>query len=428
MHILDIVAIFVCLAGIFIYVNTYFIKLPSSIGLMLMALCLSFCILVAGWLFPDFIIGTERVMENYDYSDVLYQVVLIFMLFAGALQIDFKKLAQEKWPVLILATASIFISTVIVGLGIFYILKFSGIHLDLIYCLVFGALISPTDPIALTSTIKKYNLSKRLAIQVSGESLFNDGVAVVLALTLLDLAHTGEDHRISFWDVGFIFSLDVGGGIILGLILGFVGYRLLKYIDNDQSELEILVTLALVLTGAQIATVLHISAKQAAVVAGLIIGNEGRGNYITSVTSDYVFKFWSLMEESLNAMLFVLIGLEMLVITIRLDYFAAGFFAFTLILVARFISVGIPIKLMSVFKQHHFEKHSVTIMTWGGLRGGIPIALSLSLPEFEGKDIIVTMTYTVVVLSILFQGLTVRKLLEYSFGVRLEKPVNADHH
>lgn len=428
MEILDIVAIFVCLAGIFIYVNTYFIKLPSSIGLMVMALCLSFCILIAGWLFPDFIDGTERVMENYDYADVLYQVVLIFMLFAGALQIDFRALAKEKWPVLILATASIFISTVIVGFGIFYILKFAGIHLDLIYCFVFGALISPTDPIALTATIKKYNLSKTLEIQVSGESLFNDGVAVVLALTLLDLAHAGEDHRISFWDVGFIFSMDVGGGIILGLILGFVGYKLLKYIDNDHTELEILVTLALVLTGAQIADLIHVSAKQAAVLAGLIIGNEGRGTFTTSVTSDYVFKFWSLMEESLNAMLFVLIGLEMLVITIRLDYFAAGFFAFNIVLIARFISVGIPIKIMSIVDHHHFEKHSITIMTWGGLRGGIPIALSLSLPEFEGKDIIVTMTYTVVVLSILFQGLTVRKLLEYSFGTKLDKPVNTGGH
>ncbi len=421
MHILDIVAIFVCLAGIFIYVNTYFIKLPSSIGLMMMALCLSLLILIANIFFPNFILGTERVLEDYDYADVLYQVVLTFMLFAGALQIDFRKLAEEKWPVIILATAGIFISTGIVGTGVYWLLNLAGIHLDFIYCLVFGALISPTDPIALASTIKRYHLSKRLEVQVSGESLFNDGIAVVLALTLLDLAHAGEDHRISFWDVGFIFSLDVGGGIILGILMGFAGYRLLKYIDNDHTELEILVTLAIVMMGAQIADILHVSAKQASVMAGLIIGNEGRGTLISSVTSDYVFKFWRLMEESLNAMLFVLIGLEMLVITLRFDYFAVGFFAFNIILFARFVSVGIPIKIMSALDKHHFEKHSVTLMTWGGLRGGIPIALSLSLPEFEGKDIIVTMTYTVVVISVLFQGLTVRKLLEYSFEVKLDK-------
>lgn len=427
MHVLDIIAIFVCLAGLFIYVNTYFIKLPSSIGLMIMALCLSLCILMAAWLFPGFISGTERIMGDFDYSDVLYQIVLSFMLFAGALQIDFRKLAKEKWPVVILATTGIFISTFIVGTGIYYVLLYAGIHLDYIYCLVFGALISPTDPIALTSTIKKYNLSKRLEVQVSGESLFNDGIAVVLALTLLDLAHAGEDHRINFLDVGIIFSMDVGGGIILGLVLGYLGYQLLKYIDNDHTELEILVTLALVMTGAQLADLLHVSAKQAAVMAGLIIGNEGRGTYIQSVTSDYVFKFWSLMEESLNAMLFVLIGLEMLVITLRFDYFAAGFFAFNIILFSRFVSVSIPVKLMSAFDKHHFEKHSITIMTWGGLRGGIPIALSLSLPQFEGKDIIVTMTYTVVVLSILFQGLTVRKLLEYTLGKKLNAPVAAKH-
>lgn len=428
MHVLDVIAIFVCLAGFFIYVNTYYIKLPSSIGLMIMALCLSFCILVTGWLFPGFILGTERIMGNFDYADILYQVVLSFMLFAGALQIDFRKLAKEKWPVIILATTGIFISTFIVGTGVHYLLQYIGIHLDYIYCLVFGALISPTDPIALTSMIKKYNLSKRLEMQVSGESLFNDGIAVVLALTLLDLAHAGEDHRINFLDVGIIFTMDVGGGIILGILLGYLGYQLLKYIDNDHTELEILVTLALVMTGAQIADLLHVSAKQAAVMAGLIIGNEGRGTYIQSVTSDYVFKFWSLMEESLNAMLFVLIGLEMLVITLRLDYFAAGFFAFNLILFSRLMSVSIPVKLMSAFNKHHFEKHSITIMTWGGLRGGIPIALSLSLPQFEGKDIIVTMTYTVVVLSILFQGLTVRKLLEYTLGKRLDPKVEAKGH
>ncbi len=412
MHVLDIIALFVFLAGVFIYINTYHLKLPSSIGLMIMALIVSVGIFLTGIFAPGFIIGTERLMADYDYSTILYQVFISFMLFAGALQIDFKKLAKEKTPVLVLATAGVFITTAVVGTAVYYMLGFLGIELNYIYCLVFGALISPTDPIAVTTVIKRFNLSPKLETRIAGESLFNDGIAVVLALTLLDVEHASEEHSLGLFDVIYIFGTDIGGGIIIGLFLGYIGYQVLKYIDNDEVEVEILMTLALVMAGTQLADLAHVSAKQAAVVMGLVIGNEGRKESVDNATGDYVFKFWSLMEESLNAMLFVLIALEMLVIPLRLDYFAAGFITFNIVLLARWISVAVPINIMALSMQRRFERNTIPIMTWGALRGGMPVALSLALPEFQGKDVIVTMTYIVVVLSILYQGLTVTRLLE----------------
>ncbi len=405
MSIFDIIALFIFLAGLFIYINTYFLKLPSSIGLMIMALVLSLIIFLAGTLFPSLEIEAVE-LEEYDYAEVLYTVVLSFMLFSGALQIDFRQLSKERTPVLVLATTGVILSTFIIGTLVYFVLNsFIGIELNYLYCLVFGALISPTDPIAVTKFINRFNLSKDLEIKIKGESLFNDGIAVVLALTLLDIAHAGDDHVLSFFEVVYIFGADVGGGIFIGLFLGYIGYRLLKYIDNDQVEVEILITLAIVMVGSLLADFIHVSSKQAAVVMGLVIGNEGRSTHVSSAAGDYVFKFWNLMEESLAAMLFVLIGLEMIVLPARLDYFAAGFFAVNIVMFGRWASVFIPIKLMSV--KRSFSPNTISVLSWGALRGGLPIALSMSLPPFEGKEVILTMTYIVVVCSVLYQGLTV---------------------
>ena len=415
MDIFDIIALFIFFAGLFIFVNTFFLKLPSSIGLMIMAIGLSVILFLAELIFPEFSISQAE-LEEYDYQEVLYQVVLSFMLFSGALQIDFKTLSKQRMPVLILATTGVFISTAVIGVLVHYMLGFIGIELDILYCFVFGALISPTDPIAVTKTIKKLNLAKEVEIKISGESLFNDGVAVVLALTLLDIAHAQEDHVLSIFETSYIIFADIGGGIFIGLMLGYLGYRLLKFVDNDQVQVEILITLAIVMVGSFLADFIHVSSKQAAVVMGLVIGNEGRGEHVTSAAGDYVFKFWSLIEESFAAMLFVLIGLEMLVIPWRLDYFAAGFFAVNIVLFARWLSVFIPIKLMSF--RYEFQPNTVPVLTWGALRGGLSIALSLSLIDFHGKDIIVTMTYIVVVCSVLYQGLTVPLLMQTEFPIR----------
>ena len=408
MSIFDILAAFIFLAALFIYTNTYFLKLPSSIGLMIMALVMSFSIFLLGTISPSFKIEAVE-LEKYDYADVLYQVVLSFMLFSGALQIDFRKLSKERTPVLVLATTGVLISTLAIGTLLYYMLHFMDIKLDYLYCLVFGALISPTDPIAVTKFIKRFNLSQDLETRISGESLFNDGVAVVLALTLLDVANAQKDHVLSAFEVVYIFGADIGGGIFIGLFLGYIGYRLLKYVDNDQVEVEVLITLAVVMVGSLMADFIHVSSKQAAVVMGLVIGNEGMGHNVNNATGDYVYKFWNLLEESLAAMLFVLIGLEMLVLPLRWDYFAAGLFAVNIVLFGRWLSVFIPIKLMSINRS--FEKNSIAILTWGALRGGLPIALSMSLTDFEGRDVILTMTYTVVVCSVLYQGLTVPILM-----------------
>jgi CPA1 family monovalent cation:H+ antiporter len=408
MHIFDIIALFIFLAGLFLYLNTYWLKLPSSIGLMILALTLSIVILIAGYLFPSLHVS-ELELEEYDYAEVLYQVVLSFMLFSGAINIDFKKLSSQRTPVLVLAIVGVLISTTVIGALTYFVLDMIGIHLDFMFCLVFGALISPTDPIAVTKFIDRFNLSKDLEVKIEGESLFNDGIAVVLALTLLDIAAAGEDHFLTGFEVAYILVADIGGGIFIGLFLGYVGYRLLKYIDNDEVEVEILITLAIVMVGSFLADFIHVSSKQAAVIMGLVIGNEGKNEHVSGAAGDYVYKFWKLMEESLAAMLFVLIGLEMLVLPFRLDYFAAGFFAVNIALFARWLSVLIPIKLLST--KQHFTSNTIPVLTWGALRGGLPIAVSLSLPEFHGRDIIITMTYIVVVSSVLYQGLTVPILM-----------------
>ena len=412
MSIFDIIALLIFLSGLFIFINEVFLKLPSSVGLMIMALLLSGVSLLVWKIFPHLHLAEQ--VKEFNFEEILYQFVLSFMLFAGALNIDFTKLAKQGTSVLVLAIAGVLISTGVIGILVYFMLAWIGISLDFLYCLVFGALISPTDPIAVTKTIQRFDLSKKLEVKINGESLFNDGVAVVLALTLLDIAHASEDHTLTIFESLYIVTADIGGGIFIGLFLGYIGYRLLLYIDNDVVEAEVIVTLAIVMVGSFLADFIHVSSKQAAVVMGLVIGNEGRNEHVSSAAGEYVYKFWSLMEETFSAMLFVLIGMEMLVIPWRLDYFAAGFFAVNIVLFGRWVSVFIPIKLMSV--KQNFEKNTVSVLTWGALRGGLPIALSLSLSDFHGKDIIVTMTYIVVVCSVLYQGLTVTLLMKMSLN------------
>ena len=409
MNVFDIIALFIFLAGLFIFLNIYVLKLPSTIGSMIMALFLSLCLLSAGYLIPSLKIDAIHI-EEYKYGDIIYQIVLSFLLFSSALNIEIKKLAKHKKAVLFWQ------------LSVFLFLRQSlepqsilcwawiGIELSYLYCLVFGALISPTDPIAITEYIRRFKISKNVEMKIEGESLFNDGIAVVLALTLLDLAGGQADHQLGFFEVVYVFLADVGGGIFIGLVMGYIGYRLLKYVDNDEFHVEILITITIVLFGTTMADLMHVSSKQAAVIMGLVIGNEGRSTEVTGIAGDYVFKFWNLIQDSFATMLFVLIGLEMLVIPLRFDYFAAGFFAVNLVLLGRWMSVFIPIKILSVKKN--FEPHTISIMSWGTLRGGIPIALSLTLPEFSGKDVIITMTYVVVVWTIIYQGLTLPVLIK----------------
>jgi len=318
--------------------------------------------------------------------------------------------------ILILATTGVLISTFVVGYGMFYLLPIIGLNLSLIYCLLFGALISPTDPIAVLAMIKKTTVSKSLESQIAGESLFNDGIGVVVFLTILHIAISNSGGHIDTTGIALLFGQEVFGGIGLGALFGYLGLRLLILIDNDHTEIEVLVTLSMVLAGASIAESLHVSGPLAMVVMGLFVGNKGRSEELENAAGEYVYKFWHLMDEAMNAILFILIGLQIIVINWELDFLIASLFAIIVVLAARLLGVGIPISLYRI--KGKIPKYTVRILTWSGLRGGISVALALSLYEYgklgllnmKDVDFITVMTYCVVLFSIVVQGLTVKKL------------------
>ncbi len=416
MSILDLITLLIFLAAVFTLINITVLKLPSTIGLMAIALMMSIVILLLGLLFPAITGGAEHIIEEFDFQEVLLNVMLNFLLFAGALSMDLRKMLEERVPILILAAFGTLMSTFLVGTLVYYIFPLLGLSLEYIYCLLFGALISPTDPIAVLALVKKFNLSKNLEIKIAGESLFNDGVGVVVFLTILGVARKGMDS-FDMAEVGLLFGQEVIGGLLMGAVFGFLGFRLLDFIDNDHVELEVLVTLTLVMVGGRIAELLHVSAPLAMVIMGLFIGNEGRDENLANATGEYVFKFWHLLDEALNAILFILIGLEMLVIakTFSPEMILIGGTGILIVLTARLIGVSLPVGIMSFFRS--FEPKTIQILTWGGLRGGISVALALSLTDFEFipeevKETILFTTYCCVVFSILVQGLTIPKLLK----------------
>ncbi|MFY0687389.1 MAG: sodium:proton antiporter [Cyclobacteriaceae bacterium] len=428
MSILDLITLLIFMAAVFTLINITILKLPSTIGLMAIALMMSVVILLLGMVFPGVTGGAEHIIEEFDFQEVLLNVMLNFLLFAGALSMDLKKMLEERLPIIILAAFGTLISTFVVGAGVYFIFPMMGIEMEIIHCLLFGALISPTDPIAVLALVKKFNLSKNLEIKIAGESLFNDGVGVVVFLTILGIAapgamHGGGGHEeaaeaaIGAGEVAKLFGVEVIGGLLMGGLFGFLGFRLLNFIDNDHVELEVLVTLTLVMVGGRIAELIHVSGPLAMVVMGLFIGNEGRDENLANATGEYVFKFWHLLDEALNAILFILIGLEMIVIakTFSSDMILVGFVGVTIVLCARLIGVSVPIGIMSFFRK--FEPGTIKILTWGGLRGGISVALALSLSDItqipqEAKEIILFATYCCVVFSILVQGLTIPLLLK----------------
>ncbi len=403
MHIFDVVATLVFLSGLFMFINSFYLKLPPSIGLMILALGLSLVVLVFGNVFPELHLAEH--VKQFDFQEVLSQFVLSVMLFAAALNVDFRKLGDQLIPVLVLSLVGVLISTFVIGGLVYYLTGWMSIQMSFLECLIFGSLISSTDPIAVTKTIKRYQISNDLRNKISGEALLNSAFAVVLALVLVNVYNQGQSETLTAADVSFIFISDLGGGVILGLILGWIGYRVLKFIDNDAVQVEVLMTLALVMTGALVAELIFVSSKLAVVLAGLIIANYGKSEEDDAAMGSYVHKFWRLLEESFSAMLFVLIGFEMLVIPFRLDYFAAGFFTVNIVLFARWISIYLPINAMSSFMS--FQSGTVSTLSWAAVRGGLPVALSLSLTSLQSHSLIVTMTYVVVVCSVLYQGLTV---------------------
>ena len=406
MDLFNILAILITLAAVFSYINFRYIGLPVTIGVMVIALSMSLMLNLLGSFGLGLKPQAELLLRNIDFDRALLHGMLSFLLFAGALHIDINDLIELKWSIGALATVGTLISTFLVGTLTWFVLGWFGIGLSYLYCLLFGALISPTDPIAVLSILKTAGAPKSLEMRITGESLFNDGVGIVVFLVILEMA-TGA-HEVSAGHIGLLFVQEVIGGVLFGLGIGYLAYQMLKSVDNYQVEL--LITIALVAGGYALADALHLSGPIAIVVAGLLIGNHGRLFGMSEKTRAHLDVFWELVDEILNAVLFVLIGLEVLVLTFTKQYLLVSLLIIPLVLFARFVAIGIPVTLLRPFRA--FSPGAVRIMTWGGLRGGISVALALSLPPGRERDVILAITYAVVVFSIVVQGLTLGRMVK----------------
>ena len=508
MSLFEISSIVIALSALFGYINVKLLKLPNTIGLMIIAIVFTIVLYVSKLFSPVLIDSAKALIGIINFEQVLMDVMLGFLLFAGAMHTNFDQLKVQRWPVLVFATLGVLCSTFLVGFLVWYIFGLIGMSIKFIHCLLFGALISPTDPIAVLGILKQAGVPKKLETKIVGESLFNDGVGVVVFLTIFSIATGGQlpghDHhgdtnahaRVehadrainlmrlesggetaapvdaqrtvdrrtevalgaedlqhhkpadnshhneherptspasshdthatgppAVFDIAQLFIVEVGGGILLGLVLGFGTFQLLRSIDDY--EIEVMITLACVMGGCSLAQYFHISGPLAMVVAGLIVGNDTvRGTAMSKQTEIYVDKFWELMDILLNAILFVLIGLELLVLEVDQNILIAAVIAIGIVLFSRFVSLMLPVRFFA--KRLEFVPHTTTIMTWGGLRGGISIALALVLPE-ECRGLFLTVTYGVVVFSIIVQGLTVGRLAQRLIGAEHLEAASEGH-
>ena len=406
MEILNTAAILITLAALFSYLNARFLKIPTTIGIMLISLLMSLGLLGLHALgLGQLEQQAERMVRGIDFYETLMDGMLSFLLFAGALHVNLDDLSKQKWIILLLATVGVLTSTFLVGMLAWLIFNGLGIHMPVIYCLVFGALISPTDPIAVLGVLKSVGVTKTLETKIAGESLFNDGIGVVVFLVMVGIA-TGSDQP-EAKHISLLLLQEAGGGAVFGLLAGGLTFYLLRSIDSYQ--VEVLLTLALVMGGYAVASALHLSGPIAMVVAGLVIGNHGRLLAMSDTTREHLDSFWELVDEVFNAVLFVLIGLEILLLSYRGEYLLATIAIIPAVLLARFVSVGLPITVMRRYRR--FSPRVIEILTWGGLRGGISVALALSLPSGPEREVILFATYAVVVFSILVQVLTIGPLV-----------------
>ena len=407
MGLFEIAAVLIVLTALFSYVNYRFIGLPTTVGVMVVSMLVSLGIVGMG----AFGLGavqrqSAEILAGIDFNKTLLHGMLSFLLFAGALHIKLDELSGQKWAVALLATAGVLSSTFIVGGLSWLLLTVLGIPIPFIYCLLFGALISPTDPVAVLGILKTVGIPKSLEIKIAGESLFNDGIGVVVFVILLELSGGGVDVTVR--KAFFLFLTETVGGAALGLLFGFLAYRMLKGVNNYQ--VEVIITLALVMGGYTLADRMHTSGPIAIVVAGLLIGNRGRAFAMSDLTREHLDAFWELVDGILTAVLFLLIGLEIQVIPFNRAYVIAGIAGIGVTLLARWISVGLMVGALRPFRR--FSPGTVRILTWGGLRGGISVALALSLPVGPQRDVILVMTYITVVFSILVQGLSLGKVVK----------------
>ncbi|MFT6866008.1 MAG: CPA1 family monovalent cation:H+ antiporter [Cyclobacteriaceae bacterium] len=407
MSIFNIITFLIILSAIFSFINTRYLKLPFTIGLMIIAIVFTVGINILGHFNHYIIEEATLLIQSVDFETALLDIMLSFLLFAGALHTKLDALKKQKGPIALFATIGIVLSTFLIGTMMYYLFMAFNYPISYVYCLLFGALISPTDPIAVLGILKEANAPKRLETKIVGESLFNDGVGVVVFIVLFKIAQQGLDVM-SFSDVGLLFVVEVAGGIMLGLLAGWIAFRLMKVIDNY--ETEVIITLALVMGISALAHYLHVSGPLAVVVAGIFLGNKGPMIAWSENTHIYVDKFWELLDVLLNAILFVLIGLELLVVSMNGKYLLFGLMAIPLALLARYIALSGPV---AIFKSKlNFIPKTNLIMTWGGIRGGISIALALSLEPQMERELFLTVTYVIVVFSIIVQGLTIGPLVK----------------
>ncbi len=407
MDFFGILAVLTSLAALFAFLNTRYLKLPFTIGLMILAMVFTLIIILIGSVYPPLIADATAVIEQLDFKTLLLDVMLSFLLFAGALHTKLDGLKTHRGPILLLATVGVVISASLIGAMLYYLLILIDYPVDFIYCLLFGSLLAPTDPIAVLSILKQAGAPKKLEVKIVGESLFNDGVGVVVFLVLLSVARTGMD-QFNMAQVGLLFLEEVGGGIVLGFAGGYLAFLLMRTINHY--ETEVMITLAVVMGLYSLASALHFSGPLAVVVAGLLIGNRSPEIAWSQETQTYIDKFWELLDVFLNALLFVLIGLELLVVEINSFYLLLGLAVIPISLIARYIAVLGPVEFYK--KRLEFVPKTALLLTWGGIRGGISIALALSLDEGMHRELFLTLAYIVVVFSIVVQGLSLSSVLK----------------
>lgn len=409
LSIFEIASLLLALSALFGWINHYLLKLPHTIGMLLMALVASLALLVLEQLFPGLGItgAVKEVMGQIDFYSTVMNGMLAFLLFAGALHVDLAYLRDQRWAIGLMATGGILISTALIGTAFWLVTGLLGLQVPLMWSLVFGALISPTDPVAVLSLLKSVNVPHSIEAKIAGESLFNDGVGVVLFTILVALAAGSGGEQVGALKIAELFFLEAGGGALLGLATGWLAYKAMATID--EYSLEILITLGVVAGTYALAQRFQLSGPISVVIAGLLIGNHGARHGMSELTREHLFGFWEMIDEILNSVLFLLIGLEILILKMEPSFAWIAASAVPIALAARYISVSLPILLLSI--RQTFASGAIPVLTWGGLRGGISVALALSLPAIPDKPLILIATYAVVLFSIIIQGLTVKAVV-----------------
>ncbi|WOC51470.1 H+ antiporter, CPA1 family [Bergeyella porcorum] len=417
-------SVLIVLASLFAYWNVRFLKLPGTIGIMIIAIVVSIGIrLVGNQYFPETTLHFFELIKEFDFNEILMGAMLNFLLFAGALHINISDLREYRWQILTYASVSVVLSAFIISGLLYFIAPILGIHIPYIYCLLFGTLISPTDPIVVLGILKEAKVPKMIETKITGESLFNDGVAVVMFAVVLKIA-TDHTFVADVPSISQLFLLEAGGGVLLGALLGFSASNLMKKIDDYQ--VSVLITLAIVMGGFLVAKALHFSSPLAMVIAGLIIGNYGKKVAMSETTRDYLSKFWELIDEIMNAILFLFIGFQLLMLPDLQRQILLGVATIFICLIARTLAIFIPAN--TILRRNTYTRGSLITMVWGGIRGGVSIALVMSIPYSAGetKDVLLEITYIVVLFSILVQGLTVGRVAKKVLCN--ESPDNVETH